>query len=333
MSADRTLSITADSLDPKLHAAAGGLGRSPGEGGSAADVGAAGGSDVRDVEAGLDALQSGMPIEGAAAADARRTAGKVLAPVIAVVVLVLLWQVYVMLAGKRADIVPGPLDVLASLTDLWGEGKVQQAVWTSVQRGVIGFLISAVIATPIGLLLAQVRPLRTAFGPLISGLQVLPSVAWVPAAIIWFGLSDGTVYFVLLMGAIPSIINGLLAGVDQIPPQYRRMGRVLGASRWEMALRIVLPAALPGYLAGLKQGWAFSWRSLMAAEIIAMGGSIGFGLGSLLQQGRDLSEMGTVMSAILLILAVGIAVELLVFAPLERRLLRGRGLLSGSSAS
>jgi NitT/TauT family transport system permease protein len=156
-------------------------------------------------------------------------------------------------------------------------------------------------------------------------------VAWVPAAIIWFGLTDGTVYFVVLMGAIPSIINGMLSGVDQIPPQYRSVGRVLGASRLELALHIILPAALPGYLGGLKQGWAFSWRSLMAAEIIAMGGSLGFGLGSLLQQGRELADMGTVMAAILMILAVGIAVELLVFAPVEKRLLRSRGLLAGST--
>lgn len=116
-----------------------------------------------------------------------------------------------------------------------------------------------VVATPVGLLLAQVAPLRRAFGPLISGLQVLPSVAWVPAAIIWFGLTDGTVYFVVLMGAIPSIINGLISGVDQIPPQYRSVGTVHGsANRLQMALQIVLPAALPGYIGGLKQGWAFS---------------------------------------------------------------------------
>ncbi|MCU1574610.1 MAG: binding-protein-dependent transport system inner rane component [Micrococcaceae bacterium] len=287
-------------------------------------------TDVRDVEAGLDALQTKAPGPGAAA-RARHNAGKVIAPVAALVLLVLVWQLYVTFTQKRADLVPGPLDVASALGALWAEGRVQEAVWTSVQRGLIGFVVSAVIATPIGLLLAQVKPLRNAFGPLVSGLQVLPSVAWVPAAIIWFGLTDATVYFVLLMGAIPSIINGLIAGVDQIPPQYRRMGRVLGAGRWAMALQIVLPAALPGYLAGLKQGWAFSWRSLMAAEIIAVGGSMGFGLGSLLQQGRDLADLGTVMSAILLILAVGIAVELLVFAPLERRLLRGRGLLNGST--
>ncbi|MGW9414945.1 ABC transporter permease [Arthrobacter cupressi] len=281
--------------------------------------------DLRDLEAGLDKLQS----------DTQAKAGidwsRVLLPIAALVVLILVWQFYVSLGLKRRDLVPGPLDVLGQMGVLWSEGKVQESVWTSLQRGLFGFLISVVIATPVGLLLAQAAPLRRAFGPLISGLQVLPSVAWVPAAIIWFGLTDATVYFVVFMGAIPSIINGLISGVDQIPPQYRSVGKVLGANRLQMALQIVLPAALPGYLGGLKQGWAFSWRSLMAAEIIATGGSIGFGLGSLLDQGRLLSDMATVMSAILLILAVGILIELLVFGPIEKRLLQRRGLLAGGT--
>ncbi|MGP9501416.1 ABC transporter permease [Specibacter sp. AOP5-B1-6] len=281
--------------------------------------------EMRSLEAGLDSLQS--------EAVERRGIdwSRILLPLAAFVVLLLAWQFYVSLGLRRRDLVPGPLDVLGSLGALWSEGTAQEAVGTSLQRGIIGFTISIVVATPIGLLLSQVRVLRRAFGPLISGLQVLPSVAWVPAAIIWFGLTDATVYFVMFMGAIPSIINGLIAGVDQIPPQYRRVGQILGASRWEMAVNVVLPAALPGYVGGLKQGWAFSWRSLMAAEIIAMGGSLGFGLGSLLEQGRQLSDMGIVMSAILVILFVGIAVELLVFAPVEKRLLRGRGLLAGST--
>lgn len=281
--------------------------------------------EMRSLEAGLDSLQS-EAVEGRGIDWSR-----VLLPLAAFIVVLLAWQFYVSLGLRRRDLVPGPLDVLGSLGALWGEGTAQEAVWTSLQRGIMGFAISIVVATPIGLLLSQVRVLRRAFGPLISGLQVLPSVAWVPAAIIWFGLTDATVYFVMFMGAIPSIINGLIAGVDQIPPQYRRMGQILGASRWEMAVNVVLPAALPGYVGGLKQGWAFSWRSLMAAEIIAMGGSLGFGLGSLLEQGRQLSDMGIVMSAILIILFVGILVELMVFAPVEKRLLRGRGLLAGST--
>lgn len=283
------------------------------------------GENVRDLEAGLDSLQSDT--------GTRRGPdfGRVLLPVVALVVLLAAWQFYVSLGLRRRDLVPGPLDVLGAIGSLWADGTLQQAIGTSLERGAVGFAVSVAVATPLGLLLAQVRPLRRAFGPLISGLQVLPSVAWVPAAIIWFGLTDATVYFVVLMGAIPSIINGLIAGVDQIPPHYRQVGQVLGASRLQMALQVVLPGALPGYVAGLKQGWAFSWRSLMAAEIIAMGGSLGFGLGSLLQQGRDLSDMGIVLSAILVILFVGIVVELLVFAPVEKRLLRGRGLLAGST--
>jgi NitT/TauT family transport system permease protein len=249
----------------------------------------------------------------------------------AVVVLLLVWQIVASLGLKRQDLVPGPLDVAAALGQLWHEGQVQQAIATSLGRGLLGFAVSVAVGTPVGLLLAQVRPLRRAFGPLVSGLQVLPSVAWVPAAIIWFGLTDATVYFVVLMGAIPSIVNGLIAGVDQIPPHYRSVAKVLGASRLELALQVILPAALPGYVAGLKQGWAFSWRSLMAAEIIAVGGSLGFGLGSLLDQGRTLSDMGVVMGAILAILGVGILIELLVFGPVERRLLLRRGLLSGGS--
>lgn len=276
---------------------------------------------VGDLEAGLERLQT-RP------APTRRDLSGVLLPVAAVVALLCLWQILSWSGIKRADLLPGPLVVAASLGDAVADGTLQRAVATSVLRGFSGFAIAILIATPLALLLAQSATLRRALGPLISGLQVLPSVAWVPAAIIWFGLTDATVYFVVLMGATPSIVNGLLSGIDQIPPHYRSVGTVLGATRLQHTLLITLPAALPAYIGGLKQGWAFSWRSLMAAEIIAVGGSIGFGLGSMLQQGRDLSSMPLVMAAILAILAVGIVIELLVFSPLERTLLRRRGLLT-----
>ncbi|MGQ1796066.1 ABC transporter permease [Kocuria oceani] len=281
-----------------------------------------------DELAGLDALQTERT-RRASATEVLRT--KVAPPLVALLFALLVWQLLVALLGPRADVVPGPFDVARQAGVLLTDGTVLGALGTSLWRGLSGFLIAVAVATPLGLLVAQWQGLRNAVGPLISGLQVLPSVAWVPAAIIWFGLSDATVYFVVLMGAVPSIVNGMLAGVDQIPPQLRRAGHVLGASGWTMASRIVLPAALPGYVAGLKQGWAFSWRSLMGAELIAIGGSIGFGLGSLLAQGRTVSNMAVVMVAVLAILAVGILVELLFFNPVERRLLRGRGLLGHRS--
>ena len=286
------------------------------------------GDDLRTLSTGLDRLQSD---DHAAGARWRDVLAKVLPPVILLVVLLAAWQLYVVIADPRPDLAPGPLQVAGALGDAWESGRLQEAVSTSLERGLIGFLIAIVVGTPIGLLLAEWRTLRRAAGPLISGLQVLPSVAWVPAAILWFGLSDATVYFVILMGAIPSIVNGLLSGIDQVPPQLRRVGTVLGASRWQLATVVVLPAALPGYVAGLKQGWAFSWRSLMAAEIIAVGGSIGFGLGSMLQQSRELSDLASVLGTILLILAIGILIELVLFGPLERRMLRSRGLALGGT--
>jgi NitT/TauT family transport system permease protein len=285
--------------------------------------------DLRSLEAGLDRLQTSA---GKPQSRWRRITSSVLPPVIFVFVLIAIWQLYVVIASPRPDIIPGPLDVLSALGTAWESGRLQEAVVTSLERGIVGFLIAIVVGTPIGLLLAEVRVLRRAIGPIISGLQVLPSVAWVPAAIIWFGLSDATVYFVILMGAIPSIVNGLIAGVDQVPPQLRRVGQVLGASRWQLATAVILPAALPGYLAGLKQGWAFSWRSLMAAEIIAMGGTIGFGLGSMLQQNRELADLAGVLGTILVILFIGILIELLFFGPLERRMLQRRGLLLSGGA-
>ncbi|ALJ18774.1 ABC transporter permease [Microbacterium sp. No. 7] len=284
--------------------------------------------DLRSLEAGLDRLQTDEQRSGIAW---RKVAASAIPPIVFVVVLLVLWQLYTVIVQPRPDIAPGPLDVLGALGSAWETDRLQTAVATSLERGIIGFLIAIAVATPLGLLLAEVRWLRRAVGPIVSGLQVLPSVAWVPAAIIWFGLSDATVYFVILMGAIPSIVNGLAAGVDQVPPQLRRVGHVLGAGRVHQALFIVLPASLPGYVAGLKQGWAFSWRSLMAAEIIAMGGTIGFGLGAMLQQSRELADLAGVLATILLILFIGILVELLVFNPVERRLLRRRGLLQGGS--
>ena len=284
--------------------------------------------DLRSLEAGLDRLQTDAD---RAPRGWRRFTTSVVPPIIFVIALIAAWQLYVVIAQPRPDIVPGPLDVVAAISQAWESGRLQVAVVTSLERGVFGFLIAVVVGTPLGLLLAEVKPLRRAIGPIISGLQVLPSVAWVPAAILWFGLTDATVYFVVLMGATPSIVNGLISGVDQVPPQLRRVGTVLGAGPGRLATLVVLPAALPGYVAGLKQGWAFSWRSLMAAEIITVGGTIGFGLGSMLDQSRVLADLAGVLATILVILAIGILIELLLFAPFERRMLRRRGLLQGGT--
>ncbi|MET0133773.1 MAG: ABC transporter permease, partial [Kibdelosporangium sp.] len=256
--------------------------------------------DLAAVEAGLDALDT--PTVGHTEPRWRRFARAVVPPVVAMVLLIGLWQALWAAAFWPEFQLPAPLTVWSRFEELFETGRIFEVLWTSVHRAVLGFLAALVIATPLGLLVAKVRVVRAAIGPLLSGLQSLPSVAWVPAAILWFGLNDASIYFVVLFGSVPSIANGLVAGIDQIPPILPRVGQVLGARGLTSARHILLPAALPGYLAGCKQGWAFSWRSLMAAEIIAAGPLLGFGLGAFLKQGSDFNDMPTVIAAILLIL-------------------------------
>ncbi|MGV9877782.1 ABC transporter permease [Streptomyces sp. NPDC003006] len=282
--------------------------------------------DLAGLEAGLDALET---TAGPVRTPVRQVlVQKVLPPLTAVLLVLLVWQALVSFEvvddpGK----LPSPSAVWDEVREAWLQGTLLDFIWTSVSRGLLGFVFALAIGTPLGLIVARVRFIRAAIGPILSGLQSLPSVAWVPPAVLWLGLDNKMMYAVILLGAVPSIANGLVSGVDQVPPLFLRAGRTLGATGLRHTWHIVLPAALPGYLAGLKQGWAFSWRSLMAAEIIASSPELGVGLGQLLENGRNASSMPMIFLAIFLILIVGIAIDLLIFSPLERRVLRGRGLL------
>jgi NitT/TauT family transport system permease protein len=276
----------------------------------------------RELEAGLDALELG-PVE-ARRSWWRQALYSAAPPIAALLGILLVWQVVIW--TKHPLNLPSPSAVWDETKAQWDLHRIQDAVGNSLLRGAVGFLVSAAVATPIGVLLARVSLLRRAFRPLISGLQSLPSVAWVPAAILWFGLEEKALYFVILMGAIPSIVNGTISGIDQVPPLFLRVGHVLGARGLSLARHVLLPAALPGYLGGLKQGWAFSWRSLMAAELIAATGKLG--LGQFLEGLREQGSLPGVLVGILAILFVGIAVDLAFFSPIERRVLKRRGLLT-----
>jgi NitT/TauT family transport system permease protein len=280
------------------------------------------------VEAGLDALDT--PVSARDGGRLRRIAGRILPPIAVVVLLVVVWQVLWAAAFWPEFKLPAPAAVWSQIWELVTTGQILDLFWVSVHRAVIGFAIALLIAVPLGLAIANVTLVRRGIGPLVSGLQSLPSVAWVPAAILWFGLNDRAIYWVVLMGAVPSIANGLVSGLDQVPPILPRVGKALGASRWGGIRYILLPAALPGFLGGLKQGWAFSWRSLMAAELIATSPELGVGLGQYLQNGMSLSDISLVFAGVLLIFVVGVGIELLVFRPLENSVLRARGLTRAS---
>ncbi|MFD8999950.1 ABC transporter permease [Streptomyces sp. NPDC059582] len=282
-------------------------------------------ADLPGIGAGLDALEA----TATGRTSLRRTfVDKIVPPITAVLVVLVVWQGLITL--KIVDDptkLPSPAAVWRTVQDAWLQGNLLDYIWTSVSRGLLGFCFALLIGTPLGLLVARVKFVRAAIGPILSGLQSLPSVAWVPPAVIWLGLNNSMMYAVILLGAVPSIANGLVSGVDQVPPLFLRAGRTMGATGLKGIWHVTLPAALPGYVAGMKQGWAFSWRSLMAAEIIAVFPDLGVGLGQLLENARTNGDMAMVFEAILLILFVGIAIDLLIFSPLERWVLRSRGLL------
>jgi NitT/TauT family transport system permease protein len=275
------------------------------------------------VEYGLDALD--LPAVGHEP-WARRAVRVVVPKLVAVALLLGVWQFTAVVLGLHSDRYPTPSQVWASFSDQWAKGNVTAAISTSLLHAAEGYALAMAIGTPLGLLIARVRVVRYAISSIIAALLSLPSVVWAPLAVFWFKASPVLLIFVVVMGAFPSIAGGTVAAVDQIPPLLLRVGDAMGARGFAKYRHIILPAALPGYVAGLKQGWSFSWRSLMAAEIIVQITSLGTGLGQLLDDGRSNFDMPLMLMSIILILVVGILVDSLVFAPLDRAVRRRRGL-------
>jgi sulfonate transport system permease protein len=278
--------------------------------------------DLRRELAGLDALELG---EARRASRLSRVWAATWPKLAAVAIGLAAWQAVVWSGWKRESLLPGPRAVFTELWDSIQDGTLTEAVARTMDMAVRGYLLSVVIGTVLGALVARNRVLRSAVGSLITGIQTMPSVAWVPWAILLFGLSDAAIFFVIVLGTVPAVANGLITGADQIPPVLLRAGRVLGARGWRSLRYVVLPASLPGFVGGLKQGWAFAWRSLMAGEIIVtVAGEPK--LGFLLQNNRGLRDSAGVMAVMLVILFIGIVVDALVFANLERFVARRWGL-------
>jgi sulfonate transport system permease protein len=238
--------------------------------------------------------------------------------------LLVLWQVIANTGVWPDYLFPGPLAVLNALVGGFQKGQFLQASLLSLQRLAIGYGISLVIGVTLGLLIGRVRLLEDTLGSLILGLQALPSVCWLPLAILWLGLTDQAVIFVVVMGALFSITLGVDAGVKNTPPIYLKAARNLGARGLALSAQVILPAALPAILNGLKQGWTFAWRSLMAGELLFYSLS----LGNLLQTGRDLNDASQIMAVMVLIITIGVAIDGLIFAPFERRVRERWGLVS-----
>lgn len=247
-------------------------------------------------------------------------------PKLAAVALALaLWELVALSGWRPSYVLPGPGAVLGRL---WADilaGDVLVAAAITLQRALLGYAIALVVGVVVGLLLARVKILRTAAGSLLTGLQTMPSVAWFPLAILLFQLSEAAILAVVVLGAAPSIAIGLLTSTDQVPPLLVRAGKVMGARGLSLYRHIIIPAALPGFVAGLKQGWAFAWRSLMAGELLVIIGHAP-SIGVRLQLSRELSDAEGLLAWMLVVMLVGVLVDGLVFGAVERRIREGRGL-------
>ena len=275
--------------------------------------------------AGLDALEAHL---GTHPSRARRIWSTAWPKVAAIALALGVWQAVVWSGWKDDYVLPGPDTVLPALGDLLRTGDFWTAVSITMRRAFTGYLLALVIGSFIGLAVSRFKLLRSAVGSLITGLQTMPSIAWFPLAILLFGLTERAIMFVVVLGAAPSIANGLIAGVDHVPPLMLRAGRMIGAKGVGLYRHVVLPAALPTYMAGLKQGWAFAWRSLMAGELLVIVANRP-SIGDQLSFAREFSRADQLLALMIVVLVIGIVVDT-VFGRVDMTIRRRWGLIDSA---
>jgi len=234
-------------------------------------------------------------------------------------ILVAIWAAASRLAAS--PLFPGPLDVARSLAAAAAAGTLVRAVVTSALRLVVGYAIAVATGVPLGLMLARSDATRRALGPLLLGLSSVPSICWLPLAIVWFGLSEAAIQVVIVLGAALPITLATESAVRQLPPTIERAARTMGARGPTLIFRVLLPAAMPGIVTGAKMGWTFALRSLMAGELLFVSG----GLGQLLETGRDLADTALVLGIVAVIIVLSRVSERVLFGPLERAIARRWG--------
>jgi len=237
-----------------------------------------------------------------------------------------IWHAFAAMHWWPPYLFPAPLEVWASLRSGFADHTFWIAIAASMKRMLLGYAISIVLGGVLGLLLARSAFLDETLGRLIVSLQSMPSVCWLPLAILWFGLTEKAILFVVVMGSMLSLSITLESGLKNVPRIYAMAGRNLGASGWHLFWSVLLPASLPHLISGLKQGWAFAWRSLLAGEMIF----VTLGLGQLLMMGRDLNDINQIIAVMVLISAIGFVIDGLVFRIVEKRLRRIWGMSPAS---
>jgi NitT/TauT family transport system permease protein len=232
-----------------------------------------------------------------------------------------LWQIISVLHFWPPYLFPTPASVFEALRYGFADHSSWIAIGVSMKRMLLGFGISMCLGSILGLLLAQNEFMEESLGRLVVSMQSMPSICWLPLAILWFGLSEKAILFVVVMGSMLSISITLESGLRNVPRVYAMVGRNFGAHSWRLFWLVLLPASLPHLVSGFKQGWAFAWRSLLAGEMIF----VSLGLGQLLMMGRDLNDINQIVAVMVLITSIGFIVDGLVFRTIERSLRRKWG--------
>jgi len=243
------------------------------------------------------------------------------------ILLILIWEgIYKLgvdvLSIWKPYIFPSPFDVFGTLIALIKDNTIGIAIVASLKRIIVGYFISVIIGVTLGLVIAKFKYLGENLGPLILGLQTLPSICWLPFAILWFGLSEISIIFVIAIGSTFAVAISVKYAIQNVNPLYIRAAKTMGAKGRKVYTHVILPAALPDIVSGLKQGWSFAWRALMAGEML----SSTKGLGQVLMVGRDLADISQVVAVMIVIIILGLLVDKLVFSRLEKNMRHKWGL-------
>jgi NitT/TauT family transport system permease protein len=241
-------------------------------------------------------------------------------------IFLLIWQIVAWSGWKPSYVLPGPVSALSSFSDYVQTAHFWDALSRTLRRAFQGYLLAVAIGVALGIAVSRFAVLRTAVGSFITALQTMPSIVWFPLAILLFQLSESAILFVVVLGAAPSVANGVIGGIDYVPPQLVRVGRSMGAGTVQLYRHVIAPAALPSVLAGFKQGWAFAWRSLMAGELLVVVPGHP-SIGADMEQSRLLFETEGVLSSMLAIFVVGVLVDT-VFNAADRQMRLRRGLVA-----
>ena len=260
----------------------------------------------------------------------RRRVRSLWAPGVGLLVVLALWQTVYLTGWKPSFVLPSPAAALASLWAQAHQPVLWQAIETTMGRAVYGFGLAVAIGLAAGIAISRGKFVRAAFGPIITGMQTMPAIAWFPFAIIFFGLSTSAILFVIVIGTAPAIAVAVIAGSDHIPVLHRRAAKMMGLKGFALYRHLILRSSLPVFVTGLKQGWAFAWRSLMSGELVVIVANTA-SIGVLLENAQNLSDMPAAIAIMIVILALGIVIDGL-FTLLDNVVRRRRGLLGADES-